>query len=278
MRIGWSDQDAPFPGEVIDRFKRAQVGEHHHGPWHGALLLLNSGSVVSARDGSSSLRQGTCVWLAKGDLETYDLSQDARGTLAMVRFAPGQRFPVSSRLVVATPLLYAVIGRLAELEINSCPVRASYEEVAVEEMLRDLDAVDAAQIPRSTQLQLWALDFMEHPRVTTTKEEAAKATRMSARSFTRHFKQETGEDFRSWKMRALTTKAKSLLYYGRTVSEVSAELAYESVGSFISMFKEMTGKTPSDYVKEPKAWSEHASRTAVTKSGKGSLSRDERAT
>ena len=57
-----------------------------------------------------------------------------------------------------------------------------------------------------------------------------------------------------------------MLHVGRTVSEVSSELAYESVSSFIAMFKEATGKTPGDYTRQLKPWSDRASHAAVVKS------------
>lgn len=266
MRLGWNEEEELVPTSVAERFSRAEVGEAYGDKWQGALILLSTGMVCCIRNAAGPARNGTCLWLSQEDAALCELSDDASGIIAMVRFPPGRRFPVMSRVMIATPLLYAVIERLAELEINTCPVRASYEAVAIEEILRDLDAAEAAQIPRSTQLQLWALRFMETPRITTSIEDAADSTRMSVRSFTRHFKRETGEDFRSWKRRTLLNKAKSLLYYGRTVSEVSSELAYESVSAFIAMFKEATGRTPGEYTREPKLWSDRASQTAVNKS------------
>ena len=266
MRVGWIDQKELGPITLVSRFKQAEIGRAVEGDWQGALILLSSGSAMCPDQHTGSPRHGVCFWLSREDAGSCDVSDDAGGIITMVRFPTGRNFPANSRVIVATPLLYAVVERLAELEINSCPVRASYEDVATEEILRDLDAAEAAQIPRSTQLQLWALRFIENPRVTVSIEDAAGAARMSVRSFTRHFKQETGEDFRTWKRRTLINKAKALLYIGRTVSEVSGELAYEGVSSFIAMFKEATGKTPGDYTRDPKVWSDRASHAAVLKS------------
>lgn len=266
MRLAWSHQNELILDGLDDRFQRAEVGEQYEGDWHGALVLLNHGHASCSHDVAIRERKGTCLWLSREHEGACELTEDARGIVTLVRFAPGRKFPTTSRVVIATPLLYAVLERLAELEIDSCPVRTAYEEVAAEELLRDFDSAEAAQVPRSSGLQLWALEFMQNPRITTSIEHAAAATRMSVRSFTRHFKRETGEDFRSWKRRTLTNKAKSLLYHGRTVSEVSSELAYESVSSFIAMFKEAVGKTPGDYVKEPKVWSDRASEAAVSRS------------
>jgi AraC-like DNA-binding protein len=266
MKLSWNDQNALEPAARVSNFKRAAIGQTAEGPWQGALILLSSGSANCANNHAGPARNGVCLWLSREGDGSCDLSDDADGIVTMVRFPSGRNVPATSRILVATPLLYAVIERLAELEINSCPVRASYEDVAAEEILRDLDAAEAAQIPRSTQLQLWALRFIEDPRVTVSIEDAADAARMSVRSFTRHFKRETGEDFRTWKRRTLTNKAKAMLYVGRTVSEVSSELAYENVSSFIAMFKEATGKTPGDYTRDPKVWSDRASQAAVSQS------------
>ena len=263
MKLGWNDQNELAPEAALSRFKQAEIGSASKGECDGALLLLLVGTATHANGEFSPARKATCIWLSREDAGHCELSDSAEGFVVMVRFPPERKLEATSRIVVATPLLYAIVERLAEVEIETCPMRASYENVATEEILRDLDVKDAAQIPRSPQLQLWARRFMNTPRVSVSVTDAAKDARMSVRSFARHFKRETGEDFRSWKKRTLINKARAMLYIGHTISEVSSELAYESVSSFVSMFKNSTGKTPGDYVREPKVWSEHASRRAI---------------
>lgn len=261
MHLAWGGENELISTPAAGRFKQAELGERPEDVRRGALILLNSGTATCADGLPGPARKGTCLWLSRHDAAECVLSEDATGILSYIRL-PRKELPASSRIIVATPLLYAVLERLTESGIAECPVRVCYENVALEEIRRDLDTFGAAQVPRSPQLQLWAIRFIEKPRVTISIEEAADSVRMSVRSFTRHFKRETGEDFRTWKKRALISKAKSMLDTGRTVSEVGSELAYESISSFIAMFKEATGRTPGSYARSTKVWPAPSARGA----------------
>lgn len=77
--------------------------------------------------------------------------------------------------------------------------------------------------------------------------DAAKEVAMSPRSFTRHFRSETGMTFGSWQRQARFLRALELLGSGQQVSEVSFALGYENPSTFIAAFRRLFGTTPAKY-------------------------------
>jgi AraC-like DNA-binding protein len=65
--------------------------------------------------------------------------------------------------------------------------------------------------------------------------------------FIRLFKTVYGRTPNQYVVELRIQKAKKLLQSGRSVTEVCHEVGFESIGSFSSLFKEITGTTPSSY-------------------------------
>ncbi len=75
-------------------------------------------------------------------------------------------------------------------------------------------------------------------------EEWARSVGLSARHFSRLFKQETGVTFSSWRALHRTQAALVLLAGGRPVTRVATDVGYGTTSAFIEMFKRHTGRTP----------------------------------
>jgi len=69
----------------------------------------------------------------------------------------------------------------------------------------------------------------------------------SARTLSRLFKKETGLCYSEWRQRLNVQIAISQLSLGKSVTDISLSLGYESPSSFIHMFKAKTGMTPTFY-------------------------------
>jgi AraC-like DNA-binding protein len=75
----------------------------------------------------------------------------------------------------------------------------------------------------------------------------AKWAGLSPRTLTRRFPTETGLTFIAWQQRARLLKAMELLAGGASVTSVAFDLGYETVSSFIDLFKGSFGTTPGQY-------------------------------
>jgi AraC-like DNA-binding protein len=74
---------------------------------------------------------------------------------------------------------------------------------------------------------------------------ALAAAAMSERTFRRTFLEQTGLTWQAWLTRARILAALSLLMQGRRVSEVAAEVGYNSLSAFAKAFAKLTGESPS---------------------------------
>jgi len=83
-------------------------------------------------------------------------------------------------------------------------------------------------------------------------EDAARLVCLSPKYLSRLFHEVTGDGFNEYKLRAKIEKAKELLKKTKySVEQISYELGYQNLESFIRIFKKATKKTPTAYRKKP---------------------------
>ena len=70
---------------------------------------------------------------------------------------------------------------------------------------------------------------------------------LSERSLFRGFQRETGLSPGQWRRQMQVLRSLELLANGRSVTETSLEVGYESTGAFIRAFRQIVGITPSAY-------------------------------
>jgi AraC-like DNA-binding protein len=73
---------------------------------------------------------------------------------------------------------------------------------------------------------------------------------LSRRTITRHFRAETGMSIVEWRQIARLQRALELLGEGESVTTVAITLGYDSVSSFIALFRRLIGTTPAKFVAE----------------------------
>lgn len=69
----------------------------------------------------------------------------------------------------------------------------------------------------------------------------------SRRSLTRHFRNQTGMSVVEWRQIARLQKGMALLNGGASVTTVAISVGYDSVSSFITLFRRMLGTTPARF-------------------------------
>lgn len=79
-------------------------------------------------------------------------------------------------------------------------------------------------------------------------EQWASCSGMSVRTFSRHFKTETGVAFGEWKKRMRMLEAVVMLKKNRSVTQVALDLGYASPASFTYSFRRMFGVPPTRYI------------------------------
>jgi len=110
-------------------------------------------------------------------------------------------------------------------------------------------------LPRDPALKRLATRMAEAPSVVTRNLAAlAREAGLSERSLFRNFQKETGLSPGQWRRQMRVLRSLELLAKGRSVTETSFEVGYESVGAFIRAFRRTLGVTPTKYVCEQRSF------------------------
>lgn len=81
--------------------------------------------------------------------------------------------------------------------------------------------------------------------------DAAETVSLSPKYLSRVFKDNTGKGFSDYKLEVKTKEAKKLLATtGLNIDQVAYKLGYQNTESFTRIFKDLVGKTPSEYRKK----------------------------
>ncbi|MEM0912472.1 MAG: helix-turn-helix transcriptional regulator [Pseudomonadota bacterium] len=105
-----------------------------------------------------------------------------------------------------------------------------------------------APMPNDPRLLDVCNEIICFPAQSKTIASFARAAGMSQRSFTRHFKQQTGMSLNIWRQQVRLQEALSLLLSGTTVSVAANKVGYESVSAFCTIFTRAFGMPPAKYI------------------------------
>ena len=117
-------------------------------------------------------------------------------------------------------------------------------QVFLDELAEAAPEVLRLAMPVDAGLARIAAAMVEEPGEETSLDDWAKAIGMSRRTITRRFRAETGLSIVEWRQVARMQRALELLGDGESVTSVSLTLGYDSVSSFIAIFKRLVGVTP----------------------------------
>lgn len=158
--------------------------------------------------------------------------------------------PTRSLVLRLSTLARAVIARMCDWP-NGIPPDAA----ALRLMQVFLDEIVSAEpdplnltMPRHPRLLEMAVAIADNPADETDLDAWAQRLGFSRRSITRHFRAETGMSLVEWRQIARLQRGMQLLAAGDSVTSVAIELGYDSVSSFIALFRRILGTTPARFV------------------------------
>jgi AraC-like DNA-binding protein len=105
-------------------------------------------------------------------------------------------------------------------------------------------------MPADARLRRIAELMTASPAERRTLEVWAKQAGLSERTLARLIDQETGMSFGRWRQQLNVMLAVQGLAGGASIQQVAAELGYESVPSFVTMFRKVLGTSPGRYMAE----------------------------
>ncbi|HEY0466935.1 MAG TPA: helix-turn-helix transcriptional regulator [Polyangiaceae bacterium] len=238
-------------GFVSADFGGLELGFHRHAK--GQLVLVQRGALsCEVESGLWTVPPRSAIWIPGGALHAIKATGSLEGYNAFIAPDVDAALPGICCALAVTPLLRELLFRAAELPLF-------YEEGGVDSRLVAvlLDEVAASKVedlhlpmPSDPRLRKMVDLMMASPADRSTLDVWAKRAGMSARTLLRLITRETGMSFGRWRQQLGLMLAVKWLGGGASIQEVAANLGYESVPSFITMFRRALGTSPGRYMAE----------------------------
>ena len=238
-------------GFASDDFGGIELEPHRHAK--SQLVLVQRGALSCEVEGGLwTVPPCSAIWIPGGALHAIKVTGALEGYGAFVAPNVDARLPARCCAISVTPLLRELMFRTANLPLY-------YEERGVNSRLIAvlLDEIAAAPVedlhlpmPGEPRLRKMVDLMMAAPSDRSALDVWAKRAGMSERSLSRLIRRETGMSFGRWRQQLSAMLAVRWLGGGASIQEVASNLGYESVPSFITMFRKALGTSPGRYMAE----------------------------
>lgn len=252
----WIEPDSVPRPVVVYGVETAQVGAvelGHHRHAKGQVMLVQRGALSCEVEGGLWIvPPRSAVWIPGGALHAVKATGLIQGYNAFVEPAASARLPSTCCAVSVTPLLRELLTRAARLPLL-------YEEGGANSRLMAvlIDELADAQIedlhlPMPSDLRLRRIvdQMVASPADRRTQAAWAKRAGLSERTLGRLIARETGMSFGRWRQQLGVMLAVKWLAGGASIQQVAIDLGYESVPSFMTMFRKTLGTSPGRYMAE----------------------------
>jgi AraC-like DNA-binding protein len=241
------DRSAPVIAVRVDVIgTKAEVPDHRHRK--GQLIFALGGGVTCRVPNGLWMVPPHCAVWVPGNMQHSNLATE-NARLFFVYIEPDVvDLPDRCCTLSISPLLREVIVELSD-QIADDEARVA---LLASVLLRELPHMPVQQLhlPLSPEprLKKIAAALAKDPSDRRTLAEWAHRVALSESSLARLVVRETGLSFGRWRQQLHLIVALRELTSGASVQQVSADLGYESVAAFITMFKKALGKPPAKYL------------------------------
>lgn len=225
-----------------------------------ATHVHETGQLFRIEDGAVNLELGTQRWLMPGGYlgwvpprcshaAWYPAPVDGLVLYCSAAWAH-TAMPASVKVVRCDRFLAALFDTFLQPELE--PTRAAlYWEAFADAFSHAPDTDFCLPLPDGPALRTVASALLAHPDLSEGIDHWAAATNCSRRTFSRHFRSETGMSFVEWRQGARLWKALELLSNGWSVTATALEVGYHSTSAFIQLFRRRFGMTPLELARHP---------------------------
>jgi len=238
-------------GIASEKIGKIELDMHRHAK--SQIMLVQRGALsCQMENGLWVVPPRSAIWIPGGALHGIKATGALEGYSAFVAADVDARLPAVCCTVSVTPLLRELLCRAASLPIfydesgaNARLIAVLLDEIAVAE-------VEDLHLPMPSDPRLRALVdlMMATPSERGTLGGWAKRVGLSERTLVRLISRETGMSFGRWRQQLGVILAVQWLAGGASIQQVAADLGYESVPSFVTMFGKTLGISPGKYMTE----------------------------
>lgn len=252
----WIEPDTVPRPVVTFGITSGAVGDFELTPHYHAksqLLLVQRGALsCETEDGLWIVPPRSAIWIPSGTVHAIKVAGELEGYGAFLVPDAGSTLPASCCSISVTPLLRELLIRAARLPLlyeeggaNSRMLAVLLDELA-------LGKIEALHLPMPVDPRLRRIihSMLAAPGDRAGLDTWASRTGMSGRTLERVMSRETGMSFGRWRQQLAVMRAVEWLAAGASIQQVAADLGYESVPNFVTMFKKTTGISPGRYMAE----------------------------
>jgi AraC-like DNA-binding protein len=145
-------------------------------------------------------------------------------------------------------LMMASLQRLTQLKPGEGAKRRLLWRMVAAEMSEAQPDELELPMPTAPRMVKAAQSVLARPGAAASLDKLAARAGMSRRSFTRHFRRQTGLPYARWKRAVIAHHALELVAAGHKVSCVALDVGYASVSAFIAMFRRQYGESPRQFL------------------------------
>ncbi len=216
------------------------------------LCGLDAGLAILETDAGSWLcPPGRCVWIPSGMPHSLRSCGKISGWTLRLKADRCGSLPSQPRVMALTHLLYEVVKRITEW--IDTPAGNDARRRLVDVLLDEIEAAPEVKLnlpaPTDPALKRLAVRLAENSDAPRDFALLAREAGLSERSLFRSFQRETGLSPGQWRRQMQILISLEMLADGKSVTETSLEVGYESMGAFIRAFRQIVGVTPTVYAK-----------------------------
>ena len=251
----WIDPDSVDRPVVTYWAQMVEIGAIEREPHthkKGQIILVQRGALSCEVEGSLwMVPPRSAIWIPGHAVHAIK-GLRIEGYNAFIAADAARDLPSTCCALSVTPLLRELLIRSASLPLLYEEAGASSRMVTVM-----LDEIAGAQVeslhlpmPIDGRLRDVVEQMMASPSTRGTMEFWADRAGMSGRTFARLIERETGMSFGRWRQQLGIMLAVKWMAEGAAIQQVASDLGYESVPSFITMFRRALGVPPGRYMAE----------------------------
>lgn len=254
--IGWVEPDdvpRPFVAYGIEEIQVGVIELPAHRHQKGQLMLVQRGALSCEVEGGLWIvPPRSAIWIPCGATHAIKVAGVLEGYDAFLDPALSSQFPKTCCAIAVTPLLRELLARAAKLPLLYDDSGENTRLLAV--LIDELAAASVEDLhlpmPADPRLRTIVDQMIASPADQGTIDDWAARAGLSERTLGRLIARETGLTFGRWRRQLCVMLAIKGLASGASIQNVAADLGYESVPSFMTMFRKTLGTSPGRYMAE----------------------------
>jgi AraC-like DNA-binding protein len=213
-------------------------------------MAVSGALTCEAEGGMWIVPPQAAIWIPPGIEHRIILAGKVEGYNAFVEPDAARGLPSACCTVSVTPLLQELLVRTAQYpaEVAEGGMETRVASLLLEEIAIAKLGRLHLPMPKDRRLRAIFQIMVESPTDRRTLAAWAKRHAMSERTFARLIVAETGMSFGRWRTQLGIILAIQWMAEGASVQQVACDLGYESVGSFVTMFRKALGTSPGRYM------------------------------